>query len=155
MSADQILQANIGNTDSLVSTPEYRTTNNPISQVYSIPKKPMISVILQSSTCIPIPRGHIDIGPELVVANHQPASWTHMQHCLKHWHCVVIYQKQLAALYSNLLLVQCQALIELSPHPCVRSLCDDFSALETTILRLRVRVVNSSSCVNMKVGTKE
>ena len=73
MSADQILQANIGNTDSLVSTPKYRTTNNSILQVY-IPKKPMISVILQSSTCIPIPIGHIDIGPELVVANHQPAS---------------------------------------------------------------------------------
>ena len=68
---------------------------------------------------------------------------------LKHCHCVVIYQKQLAALYSNLLLVQCQALIELSPHPCVRSICDDFSALETTTLRLRLRVVNSSPCANM------
>ena len=38
MSADQILQANIGNTDSLVSIPKYRTTNNSILQVH-IPKK--------------------------------------------------------------------------------------------------------------------
>ena len=68
MSAERLLQANVGDTNSLLSTPKCQHIENPISQVY-IPKTDIrnIAVHLQVS----IPRNHIDIGPALHTSHNQ------------------------------------------------------------------------------------
>ena len=63
MSAGHLSQANIGNTDVLLSIPKYRPTHNPISQVF-ISKLDIGNIIYKLQ--LPIPKGHINIGPALL-----------------------------------------------------------------------------------------
>ena len=63
MGAEHVSEANIGNTDVLLSTPKYRPTENPKSQVYIL-KTDFANTV--DNRWAPIPSGHINIGPALV-----------------------------------------------------------------------------------------
>ena len=63
MGAEHVSEANIGNTDILLSTPKYRPTENPKSQVYIL-KTDIANTV--DNRWAPIPNGHINIGPALV-----------------------------------------------------------------------------------------